>query len=293
MRVARGHSSPARSRNCSSGAAGWSKDGGGARGISVISSSWFCFLAALPPVAIGSMPSFLSRYLVRPPPSGGLDLEKLLSGVLPWWWARWGRVSKGACFPNKLEGQLLVLGVDGGGSSALGDADRMPSAASHGGHGGYRCWLHLISVVVGGQGNQAVTAAYLGSFLSAVLPTALCSSTAESAGRAAATPSLLDACCASVCGVQPPGLDAIMEAFCSGAVCSRCSTPSGRVPGGAAVDRAWMQAQIGGAGARRRPGLDCFSYLCSRVLVVIVKDPDVIFIFFLVLLVMCTPPTAG
>lgn len=39
--------------------------------------------------------------------------------------------------------------------------------------------------------------------------------------------------------------------------CSRCTTPSGEVPGGGAVDRAWQLARCGGQGARRRSGLDC------------------------------------
>jgi hypothetical protein len=45
--------------------------------------------------------------------------------------------------------------------------------------------------------------------------------------------------------------------FSSDAVCSRRCTPSGLVPGGAAIDRDRMhKREIGGEGARRRPRLD-------------------------------------
>ena len=178
-------------------------------------------------------------------------------------------------------------------SLAPGEAGWWPSFASHGGHGGQVCWLHLLSSVAGDGGSRAATAAFLGSFLSAVPSSASCSLTAESAGRAAAAPTLLGACCVPIGVVHPPGLDAMVEAFCSGAVCSRRSTPSGVVPGGAVVDRARMRAVFGGAGAGRRPRRDCIPYLCSKVLCVIVKGPIIILVFFSVLLVMCTPPTAG
>ena len=75
-------------------------------------------------------------------------------------------------------------------------------------------------------------------------------------------------------------------------VCSHYSAPSGLVPGGAAAGRSWMRVKLGGEGAGRRPGPDCFFSFCSRVFGAKIKDPVVIFFFLLVLHVSCTPPTA-
>ena len=62
------------------------------------------------------------------------------------------------------------------------------------------------------------------------------------------------------------------------AVCSRRSAPSGHVSGGGALDcdRLLRQGFVG-EGARRRPGLDCFSYFCSRVFSANSKGHVVIF----------------
>lgn len=78
----------------------------------------------------------------------------------------------------------------------------------------------------------------------------------------------------------------------SGAVSSRCSTPSGAVPGGAAVGRRWARDDSGGEGARKRYGLDCFSIFCSRIFGVNFQDFVIISFFSRVLYVICTPPTA-
>ena len=121
LRVARACSCPARPRICSSGDAGRSRDGIGAHGPSVDTRYRFCFLAALSLVAYGVLPSPLSRYLVRSSPSDGHDLVKLQPGVLPWWWALWGRESEGTCL-NKLEGggpsDLVDFGSDNRDSTA-------------------------------------------------------------------------------------------------------------------------------------------------------------------------------
>jgi hypothetical protein len=66
----------------------------------------------------------------------------------------------------------------------------------------------------------------------------------------------------------------------SGAVCSRRGAPSGLVPGGAAIGRRRMRRVIGGEGAGRRSGLDCFSHFCSRVFSANVKGHVVIFFIF-------------
>lgn len=73
--------------------------------------------------------------------------------------------------------------------------------------------------------------------------------------------------------------------------CSRCFTPSGVVPGGEAVGRAWSRRCHGGDGAGRRPVLDCFSIFRFRVCFVICQDLVVMFTHSEVLHVKCTPPT--
>jgi hypothetical protein len=80
--------------------------------------------------------------------------------------------------------------------------------------------------------------------------------------------------------------------FNSDVVCSRCSTPSGHVPGGVAVDHSRMLWQgFGGEGARRSPGLDCFLQFCSRVFSAKVRGHVVFSFISEVLHVICTPLT--
>ena len=62
--------------------------------------------------------------------------------------------------------------------------------------------------------------------------------------------------------------------------CSRCSTPSGVVPGGGAVDRTRRRCGCGGEGARRDPGPDCFLAVSSRVFFAICQGQVVIPFFY-------------
>lgn len=79
--------------------------------------------------------------------------------------------------------------------------------------------------------------------------------------------------------------------FSSDAVCSRCCSPSGAVPGGAAVDRGRMRLpEIGGEGAGRRQGLDCCFHFCSSVFCAKVKGQVIIVFISVVHYVKCTSP---
>ena len=79
---------------------------------------------------------------------------------------------------------------------------------------------------------------------------------------------------------------------CTDVVCSRRSAPSGHVPGGGVLDRGWLLRQgFGGEGATRRPGLDCFTNFCSRVLSAKFKGQVVFPFSFEVLYVTGAPPT--
>jgi hypothetical protein len=72
-------------------------------------------------------------------------------------------------------------------------------------------------------------------------------------------------------------------------ICSCCSSPSGHVPGGTAVDRVLKIFQdLGEAGAGGRPGLDRVFHFASRVFSAISKDLIVISFYLEVLLVTCT-----
>lgn len=80
----------------------------------------------------------------------------------------------------------------------------------------------------------------------------------------------------------------IWRPFISGAFSSRCSDPSGHVPGVAAVVRGQKFSEQGGEGVVAGP--DGFSCVRSEVLCVICPDLVVIFFSFEVLYVNCNPP---
>jgi hypothetical protein len=77
----------------------------------------------------------------------------------------------------------------------------------------------------------------------------------------------------------------IRRSFFSGAFSSRCSDPSGHVPGVAAVVRCRRFSEQSGEGAGL--GLDGVSCIRSEVLCVNLQDLDVFFFFFKVLFVIC------
>jgi hypothetical protein len=75
-------------------------------------------------------------------------------------------------------------------------------------------------------------------------------------------------------------------------VYSRCSTPSGLVPGGEADDHAWLRLRRGGDGATRSLVLDCFFFFRFRGFSIIYMGLVVMFLSLEVLLVRCTPSTS-
>jgi hypothetical protein len=77
----------------------------------------------------------------------------------------------------------------------------------------------------------------------------------------------------------------IRRPFNSGAISSRCSDPSGHVPGVAVVVRGRNFCEQGGEGAG--PGHDCFLCFSSEVLYAICQDLVVIYFFLEVLYVSC------
>jgi hypothetical protein len=83
----------------------------------------------------------------------------------------------------------------------------------------------------------------------------------------------------------------IWRFFCSKAVRSRCSTPSGLVPGGELVCHTWLCCRCGGDGARRSPLLDCFCNLSLRVFTANILGLAIIFYLLEVTLVKYTPST--
>jgi len=209
------------------------------------------------------------------PPQGGFSWWKVAIG---------GGSGKSSSNKLGLAGSLVRAGVV-----------LLLSAAGQRGDGWQRWWWPPLSTHAREHGSRAVSAGSPGSFLSAGLswmPCAVLLLLNLQVVRRLLPPRSTAAACRRV----KSNLLVLMPCWrpsCSSAVCSRRSTPSGSVPGGAVVDCASMRAKIGGAGARRRPGLDCFFLFCSKVLDVIVRDPVVILFSFLVLLVLCTPPTAG
>ena len=92
--------------------------------------------------------------------------------------------------------------------------DWRSSSASHGGDGAQVLRFSPCLVAEGCRGSRAASAALFGSIPSKVSSSASCSLAVESAGRAAATPTLLGACCVLGGMILPPGLDAMVEAFC-------------------------------------------------------------------------------
>ena len=161
LRVVRGRRRPARPRICSSGAAGRSRDGRGARCISVVSSFRFCFLVVRSLVASGFVPSSSSLRLLWCLPSGVHRAGKPPPGVDPWWFEWCGGGSKGGCL-NKLEDRPDLVDLVSpfhpsaglrGGEGSWGEEDMAslvvlwPAVVAGGGTGGARrsgfaagCW---------------------------------------------------------------------------------------------------------------------------------------------------------
>jgi hypothetical protein len=82
------------------------------------------------------------------------------------------------------------------------------------------------------------------------------------------------------------------RSFSSKVACSRCSTPSGFVPGSTAVGRTWQRRVCGGEGAKRRPGPDwIFFTSCSRVFYAKSQGYVVSNFYSEALSVIVTPPT--
>jgi hypothetical protein len=225
--------------------------------------------------------------------------ERLLSGISDnkvgvrsssvWLvWRAAGQSSQGLFFKSpwwKMKERFCEVGFFNKRTPSVLDEAVRSSLLSHRGGGGR---LGIRSVFVfftsGGYGDTVIAYAF-GSESSTASRRSQTGSpptlTAEGQPLLTCTPSFVT-CCKIIFNLQALP---IRRLFISGAFGSRCSYPSGNVPGVVVVVRCRRFVEQGGDGAG--PGLDGFSCIRSEVLCVICQDIVVILCFSEVLYVIC------